>query len=53
MDSQSAAFCPGRSNGEGLGGNGLEIKRACSVAEGRKILDAADLLLRVGDESKD
>jgi integrase len=34
-------------------GNGLEIERACSAAERRKILDAADLLLRIGGESKD
>lgn len=34
-------------------GNGLEIERACSTAERRKILDAADLLLRIGGESKD
>ena len=34
-------------------GNGLEIERACTAAERRKILDAADLLLRIGGESKD
>jgi len=34
-------------------GNGLEIERACSPAERRKILDAADRLLRIGGESKD
>lgn len=34
-------------------GNGLEIERACSTAERRKLLDAADLLLRIGGESKD
>lgn len=34
-------------------GNGLEIERACSAAERRKILDAADRLLRIGGESKD
>lgn len=34
-------------------GNGLEIERACSTIERRKILDAADLLLRIGGESKD
>lgn len=34
-------------------GNGLEIERACTATERRKILDAADLLLRIGGESKD
>jgi integrase len=34
-------------------GNGLEIERAVTVAERRKLLDAADLLLRIGGESKD
>lgn len=34
-------------------GNGLEIERAVSPAERRKILDAADRLLRIGGESKD
>ena len=34
-------------------GNGLEIERAVTVAERRKMLDAADLLLRIGGESKD
>ncbi len=34
-------------------GSGLEIERAVTVAERRKLLDAADLLLRVGGESKD
>jgi integrase len=34
-------------------GNGLEIERAVSAAERRKILDAADRLLRIGGESKD
>lgn len=34
-------------------GNGLEIERAITAAERRKILDAADLLLRIGGESKD
>jgi len=34
-------------------GNGLEIERACTPAERRKILDAADRLLRIGGESKD
>lgn len=34
-------------------GNGLEIERACTLAERRKILDAADRLLRIEGESKD
>jgi integrase len=34
-------------------GSGMEIERAVTVAERRKLLDAADLLLRVGGESKD
>lgn len=34
-------------------GHGLEIERAVTVAERRKLLDAADLLLRIGGESKD
>src|SRR5260221_2821382 len=34
-------------------GTGMEIERAVPVAERRKLLDAADLLLRVGGESKD
>jgi integrase len=34
-------------------GNGLEIERAISAVERWKILDAADLLLRIGGESKD
>lgn len=34
-------------------GNGLEIERAVSSAERRKLLDSADLLLRIGGESKD
>jgi integrase len=34
-------------------GNGLEIERALTAAERRKILDGADLLVRIGGESKD
>jgi integrase len=34
-------------------GNSLDIERALSVQERRKMLDAADLLLRIGGESKD
>lgn len=34
-------------------GNGLEIERAVTASERRKILDAADRLLRIGGESKD
>ena len=34
-------------------GNGLEIERALTDAERRRLLDAADLLLRIGGESKD
>jgi integrase len=36
-----------------LVGTGLEIERALTPAERRKLLDAADLLLRVGGRSKD
>lgn len=34
-------------------GNSLEIERALTTQERRKMLDAADLLLRIGGESKD
>ena len=34
-------------------GNGLEIERAISPAECRRILDAADTLPIIGDRSKD
>lgn len=34
-------------------GSGLEIERAVTMAERRKLLDAADLLLRIGGESRD
>lgn len=34
-------------------GNSLEIDRALTVQERRKMLDTADLLLRIGGESKD
>jgi integrase len=34
-------------------GSGMEIERAVTVAERRKLLDAADLLLRIGGESRD
>jgi integrase len=34
-------------------GSGLEVERALTVQERRKMLDAADLLLRIGGESKD
>jgi hypothetical protein len=34
-------------------GNSLEIDRALTAQERRKMLDAADLLLRIGGESKD
>jgi len=34
-------------------GNSLDIERALSAQERRKMLDAADLLLRIGGESKD
>jgi integrase len=34
-------------------GSGMEIERAVTVPERRKLLDAADLLLRIGGESRD
>src|SRR5262249_53316249 len=34
-------------------GNSLEIERALTAQERRKMLDAADLLLRIGGESRD
>jgi hypothetical protein len=34
-------------------GNSLDIDRALTAQERRKMLDAADLLLRIGGESKD